>query len=324
MMDSTKKVGGTILSASLPQGSYGPVQGSRLNPLTNKAESFKGDIREWSSNVYHLKDTTVSVEDLSNVNVECDDETAQRLLNSLRPALVNDSSTPDYEFHDYTMSQDQYGVIIEEFTLDGFKVHRRTFNMFDTKDMAPKGYSAWAGAGGIQDQATKRAKLDELTVDETLRAVASLLFTDKAKPENERRFLNKEGKLRRKNAETWPALKTEVHGQMFRTRDDPDKRRQVMQGFDVCQGRTDPEYEACFRMAKDLYNKAGTLKEENKHNDYLVDVEAARLCDSISGKDIVILRDRNEELITGVATIAAHNLFTSKQTRSYSSTERMH
>ncbi|KAK8102356.1 hypothetical protein PG984_015502 [Apiospora sp. TS-2023a] len=222
-------------------------------------------------------DTTVTVEDLSNVNVEYDDETVQRLLNSLRPALVNDSSTPDYEFHEYTMSQDKYGVIIEEFILNGFKVHRRTFNMFDAKDMAPKGYSTWARARDIQDQATKRAKLDELTVDETLSAIASLLFIDKAKPENDRRFLNKEGKLRRKNAETWPALKTELHGQMFRTRDDPDKRCQVMQGFDVRRGRTDPEYEACFQMAK----------------------------------DIVILRDRNHELINGVITEATQKLFLS-------------
>ncbi|KAK7917674.1 hypothetical protein PG985_011282 [Apiospora marii] len=285
-------IGGMIESAGRPtNGQYGVVQGVRKNPITNNVEIFEGRLCKWASNVCHLDDAAVTVEPLEGYEVEHQDDSVQSLLNTLTPALIDDVTTPTYLAYEYSHRQGRYGVVIEDFRLNGFKVHRRTYPMFDAKAIGPKGYSKWPRAEQIQQQATNRAKLDQLSQEETLHAIASLLLTDKAKLKQERRFWNRDGNLRRKLADMWPMLKAEVHGQMFRTRNDPEKRREVMQGFRACRGRTDAEYEACLKMASDMYDKAGPLRDDNKHHDYLVDVEAGKLCDVIRGKDIKPNRD---------------------------------
>ncbi|KAK8023877.1 hypothetical protein PG993_011943 [Apiospora rasikravindrae] len=313
-MNTVQGIGGVILSASLANPRYGTVQGSRLNPLTNSKESFQGQLFEWASNVSHLEDTAVTVEDLSDINIEHQNTSVQRLLDTLGPSLKDDVSTPchliGHFLDDYQKHKDDWGVIIEDFSLNNFKVHRRTYPMFDAKDGKPKEYGKGDRAQHIEAEAKKRARLDNLEQDGAVHAIGRIVFEDQKKPEGQRRFLNKDGKLKKQQKESWPLLKAAVHGRLFQTRIDPEGRSELLGDVETIQAEDHLLFKSSLEMASQMY-ESGTKWEENRHNDYLIDVEAAELCDEISGKDIVILRDKNHELIAGVITNATQRLFPS-------------
>ncbi|KAK7946386.1 uncharacterized protein PG986_010707 [Apiospora aurea] len=309
-MVTTKAIGGAILSARLTNGRHIVAQGSRLNPVTNVEEPFQGPLYDRALNVSHLDDTAVTVEDMSDLNVEYQHPAVKSLLDTLGPSLKADVFSPAYMTDNYELHQDRYEVIIENFFLNGFKVHRRTYPMLDAKNIKPKGYSDTDMAKVIGDQANSRARLETLDRDKTLDAMARLLCKDEDEPGKQRRFLTKNGSFKKNEKNTWSLLKTTIQGQMFQTRNDPAKRKQLLGNFNVDEAKSNETFSSWFKKAANIYDM-GTNKGGNKHNDYLLDVEAAELCEVIAGQDIVILRDKNHELIAGVITEATQRLFPS-------------
>lgn len=145
-------IGGIIESAGrLTNGQYGVIQRVRKNPITDHVEVFEGRLFEWASYVCRLNDTAVTVEPLEEYNAEHDNDTVQSLLDSLTPALTDDVSSEHYPAYDYRQRQARYGVVVEDFILNGLKVHRRTYSMFDARPSNPRATASGPGRSRSSD-----------------------------------------------------------------------------------------------------------------------------------------------------------------------------
>ncbi|KAK8067741.1 hypothetical protein PG996_006853 [Apiospora saccharicola] len=296
----------------------GSVAGKRNNPITGAEEDFKGKLYTWASNICHEDDTSVTVEDLSRFNVETQDALVSEFLGTLRPALRDRVDSLGNRVQEYETEEDPHGVIAEDFLLDGFRVHRRTYPQFDAKTIGAKGYSNWSKAREIQQQAESQASVENLDRDRFIYALAKVLLEDWDALEPKRQYLDKRKSLKGRKADQWGKLTAAVHGRLFRIRDDQEKIYEFWKDFHWSGAKTPPAYMAFHAMATNLYTENAVVKKtgkdktiENKHNALLVDAKAADLCDYIPDRDIVILRDKNCHLIAGVITRATQRLFPS-------------
>lgn len=256
-------------------------------------EVVKGYLYAWASNICHLEDTKVKVEDLSDRDI--DPRLAQSTQELLSKILKCDAA--EMQVGAYFRSEQHEGHTTEEFTIPGapgeWRVCRKTYYDIDAREGPNSQYSTSTTAKRILAEAA--AKAGPAPSDAQVKHVAcQILAKDR-------------GELRdRQNRVRWSKLLDLAHEELYKYRGDA-----------AFESRLTDELSGTKKRPADQSPELSTLVEQNlprgkgsEFYQFILDGEASNACERIEGFDIVILRDGKHELICGVVTEAVQKLFT--------------
>lgn len=257
-------------------------------------EVVEGYLYQWASNICHLNDTKVKVEDLSDREIDCQlAQTTQELLSKL---LERDAE--EMQVSAYSKSEQHGGVITEDFTIPGplgdWRVFRKTYPDIDARGGSNSQYSTSPIAKRILAEAERKA--GPAPSDAQVKHVACRILTDK-------RVELPSGAAEIK----WAKILREAHENLYNHRADAS-----------FQSRLNDELSGTARKPLSLTPGLVDLVErnllkgkntKNKFHQFLLDGEASNLCQRVEGFDVVILRDGENKLICGVVTEAVQKLF---------------
>lgn len=256
-------------------------------------EEVRGDIYTWSSNIFHLNDTKVKVEDLSDIDIDA--QLGQGTQKLLSKALNCNAET----ISDYSRSVQSGGVVREEFTVRGsfraWPVCRITFNHIDVRNGKPNQYSE----SPIAKRILKAAKENVAPPpsEPQVKHVAYQIVADRVKGKKSMLpsgSANQKGKI----------LRTQAQEKLFIHRDDAAYKSDLEREMQAAerQAAHTPEI---LSLVQDKWPKQ---TKHNQFHEFLLDTEKTNLCERLEGFDVVILKDKNGELICGVITSAVQKL----------------
>lgn len=247
---------------------------------------IEGYLYKWASNVCHLEDTEVKVEDLSDRDI--DSGLAQEIAKILLKTLKCDGTeTVAY----FSPEGGIEGVLTEEFTipssLRNWRVCRKTYDYIDVHNKPNSQYSGSEIARTISKAA--EARVGPAPSDEEVHHIACRIMAEK---KDELPKTNK-----------WQILLNQAHSELFVKRND-----------DAFKSRLKAELNGDAEIPENQTSELVELvtknlpKRKNNFHQYLLDEAATKECERVEGFDIVILRDGKHELICGVFTAAVQNL----------------
>lgn len=257
-------------------------------------EVVNGRLYAWASNICHLEDTKVKVEDLSERDIGA--ELAQNTQELLSKILKFDAQ--EMQAGAYSKSQQHEGFTTEEFTVCGplgdWRVCRKTYGDIDARDGPNTQYSQSPLAKRILAEAQE--KVGPAPSEAQVKRVACRILA-------ERRVGLPDGAAKDK----WAELLSEAHENLYKHREDAAFQSTLN---DELNGVTERPASLTPKLV-DLVEKNLLKRRRNKNrfHQFLLDGEASNLCERVNGFDIVILRDRKHELICGVVTEAVQKLF---------------
>lgn len=257
-------------------------------------EEVRGDLYSWSSNIGHLKDTKVKVEDLSGIDIDAQlGEGTQKLLSK---ALNCNAET----ISDYSRSVQPGGVVREEFTVRGsfraWPVCRITFNHIDVRNGKPNQYSGSLIAKRIMKAA--EANVAPPPSEDQVKHVAYQIVADRIVEKKKSKLpsgsANQKGKI----------LRTEAQEKLFIHRDDAAYKSDLEREMQAAE-RPAAHTPEILSLVQDKWPRR---PKHNQFHEFLLDTEKTNLCERLEGFDVVILRDKNGELICGVIPRAVQKL----------------
>ncbi|KAK7697148.1 hypothetical protein SLS64_013847 [Diaporthe eres] len=255
-------------------------------------EVVKGHLYAWASNICHLEDTKVKVEDLSNRNI--DPQLAQNTQELLSKILKCDAT--ELQVGEYSKSEQHKGYPTEEFTVPGspgeWRVCRKTYYNIDAREGPNSQYSTSTTAKRILAEAS--AKAGPPPSDAQVKHVACrILAEDRAELRDQY------------NRVRWSKLVDVVHEELYSHRGDADFESRLT---DELNGNIKPPVAQSPELAA-LVEQNLPRRKGNEFHQFILDGEASNACERIEGFDVVILRDGKHELICGVVTRAVQKLF---------------
>ncbi|KAH8777730.1 hypothetical protein F5883DRAFT_639781 [Diaporthe sp. PMI_573] len=274
-----------------PENDFGTNESVEIPGQEEAGEELvDGYLYAWASNVCHLEDTKVQVEDLSDRDI--DGQLAQGVQYLLSEVLKCNAEKKSQ----YSRSQQLEGIVTEEFTTPGpvgnWRVCRKTYCDIDVRSKKNGQYSRSTIAKQILEEA--QAKAGPAPSDAQVKHVACRIVTQNG------------GKLPDGPvAKKGPTLLRQAHEELYTHRNDASFQRELEQELEAATERpTDQTREILC-----LVEKALPRRKENKFHQFVLDQQASNACERVEGFDIVILRDRNDELICGVVTEALQKLW---------------
>lgn len=258
-------------------------------------EVVKGTLYQWASNICHLDDTKVKVEDLSDRDIGA--QLAPKVQDLLSMILKSDPD--EMQVRAYSKSEQSEGPTSEEFVIAGplgdLRVCRKTYHNIDARNGETQQYSKSTIIQRISADAEGKVP-PKPTVDQ-LKYVACRILAKDAK-EN--------GKLSNTNdRDMFPILLGMAQEELYNHRGDAaflSRLGDELKG--IIQRPADQTPELIARVEEKLHPE-----KVNPIHEFLLDAEASNACNRIEGFDIVILRDKHSELICGVLTQAVQKLF---------------
>lgn len=273
-------------------GSTENVEGQEKDET--EEEVVKGYLYAWASNICHLEDAKVKVEDLSDRDI--DPRLAQSTQELLSKILKCDAA--EIQVGACFRSEQHEGHTTEEFTIPGplgdWRVCRKTYHNIDARGGANAQYRKLAVAKRISAEA--KAKAGPAPSDAQVKRVACRILA-------KRHVELADGVAELK----WPDLLREAHEILYNHREDAafqSRLNDELSGTTARPASLTPELVDLVES-----NLLKGRKKKNKLHQFLLDEEASKLCEHIEGFDIVILRDGKHELICGVVAEAVQKLF---------------
>ena len=248
--------------------------------------AIEGILYEDAGNYAHQNDTSVTVEDFSNLDIEaCVLAKFEAILPSLLKSPI--SSIADTGFH----FDGDASCLVERFACCGLMVERRTYLQIDISGAKSEVYTSNPFAKKIEES-LKLKPSEELPKLALVQLVmAELLAKEK-------------GALLNPATVKWRRLASRAHGRLHRCRESVKamtRYQQILQGAEPLS----PHQQRSLTLIRENHKK----DIHNRHHQLLVDRALAGSCERISGQDVVILRDKNHEIIAGVLVRATQKLF---------------
>lgn len=255
-------------------------------------EAVKGKLYVWASNICHLEDTKVNVEDLSDRDI--DPRLAQNTQDLLSKILKCDAE--EMQISAYCRSEQPGGLITEEFIIPGslgeWRVCRKTYYDIDAREGPNSQYSTSTTAKRILAEAA--AKAGPAPSDAQVKHVACRIL---AKDRGEL--------LDKNNCVRWSKLLDLAHEELYNHRADAAFQSRLTHELSGTIKRpADQTPELVDLVGQNLPTGKG-----NEFHQFILDEEASTLCEHVEGFDIVILRDGKHELICGLVAEAVQKLF---------------
>ncbi|KAG6354102.1 hypothetical protein INS49_005073 [Diaporthe citri] len=257
-------------------------------------EVVEGRLYAWASNICHLEDTKVKVEDLSDR--EIDSRLAQNTQGLLSKILKCDAA--EMQVGAYFRSKQHEGQTTEEFTIQGplgdWRVCCKTYHNIDARGGPNSQYRKSATAKRILAKAKARA--GPAPSDAQVKHVACRILA-------KRHIDLADGIAEVK----WPDLLREAHEILYNHRGDATLQSRMNEEL---SGATEGPATLTPELVDLVENNLLTgQKKKNKLHQFILDEEASTLREHVEGFDIVILRDGKHELICGVVAEAVQKLF---------------
>lgn len=244
----------------------------------------------WASNICHLEDTDVQVEDLSEIDIDA--QLAQDIQDPLSKALNCDAES----MSEYSRSEQPEELVTEEFTIPGpfgvRRVRRITCNHIDVRHGRNQ-YSESPIAKRILNAA--EANVAPRPSDAQVKHVACRIVVEEHGGELPDVAVREQG----------PKLLHEAQKDLFIHRDDAAYKLRLDREMQTSE-KSKIQTPKILSLVEKAWRK---MKMDNKFHQYLLDTERSNLCERIEGFDVVILRDKNGQLICGVFTKALQKLF---------------
>lgn len=331
--DDVRSHGDVIFHRLIPktrgQGKAGDDVGTAENIETQEMdetteEAVEGHLYAWASNICHLEDTKVNVEDLSDRDI------GPRLAQSTQELLskILKCDAEEMQVDAYFRSEQHEGHTTEDFTvpspLGHWRVCRKTYHDIDARDGPNSQYPKLAIAKRIL--AAAQAKAGPAPSDAQVKHVACRILA-------KRHVDLDDGVAEIK----WPDLLHEAHEILYNHRGDATFQSRLedeLSGATERPASLNPELvglveknllkvrkkkkallkkrkkkKTLLKKRKKKNNLLKGRKKKNKLHQFMVDEEASALCERVEGFDIVILRDGKHELICGVVAEAVQKLF---------------
>lgn len=255
-------------------------------------EVVEGHLYAWASNICHLEDTKVKVENLSDRSI--DTRLAQNTQDLLSKILKCDAE--EMQISAYSRSEQLGGLITEEFIIPGspseWRVCRKTYYDIDAREGPNSQYSTSTTAKRILAEAT--AKAGSAPSDAQVKHVACRILA-----EDRSELRDQYNRVR------WWKLLDMAHEELYNHRGDAafeSRLTDELSGTIKRPADQSPELVA-------LVEKSLPRGRENEFHQFILDGEASNTCERVEGFDIVVLRDGKHELICGMVVEAVQKLF---------------
>ena len=237
----------------------------------------------YASNYAHPYDTEVTVEDLSHIDI---DAGIRSKFEAILPLLLHEPVSLLVNTFTEFEENVELGYIIEVFDFCGLAVERRTYTEIDVYSTKRDQYSRGPIALRVEKDRKQHFNGDKPPMDVVQYLMAVILVE----------IIAKYGKYKGRKSEKWREIVTNAHGRLYRAADlavEVARCREIISGPDTMPAGVQEQ------LVEVRKNEKKFDKALNKHHQLQIDRASAEVCDRITGKDIVILRDKNHKLIAG-------------------------